>query len=157
MNIEFLKKLRTLIATGGVIVSTAFLTGCGVETADFGQTTEVESEKNNGEDVLNAIPSEYLNDRGKFNKHDHFVINIGGVNYIIRQCDPASDEISIGYNGTYIDYKISDLDNNSTLIDGRSADYTKFDVDSYESELSTQELENVLIENGARLYKGLGN
>lgn len=151
MSKEYLKKLRLLAMTGGIIANTLLLSGCGMEDMALSKDETTEEVK---EDNKEQIPSEYLNDKGNFDKHDHFIVNIGGVAYIFRECET---NCSTGYVGDYMDYEVLDDENNKTLINGRTEDYTLFDVDSYESELSTQAFEEELIENGARLYKGLEN
>lgn len=150
MSKEYLKKLRLLAITGGIIANTLFLSGCGVE--EMALSTDETTEKTK-EDDQEQIPSEYLNNKGKFDKHYHFIVNIGGTAYIFRECET---NCSSGYVGSYMDYQVSDEESNKTLINGRTKDYTLFDIDSYESELATQAFEDELIENGARLYKGLG-
>lgn len=156
MSIEFLKKLRTFIAMSGIVASTTILSGCGADTIQLEETDNIESDDITEEDKEETIPSEYLNDKDNFIKHKHIILEIGGINYIIRGCQPEIGKVHSVEGAARLVYSVYDKEGN-ILINGTAAEYGLFDIDTYLEEKAIQEVENDLIENGAKLYKGLGN
>lgn len=156
MKIELLKKIRLLAAMGGIVACTAILSGCGAKTAEFGQGDEVLSDEKNVDDEVELIPSEYLNDKGNFDKHKHIIVEIGGITYIFRGCQPEFSKVSLSDGTARILYYVYDA-NGEILINGYASDYSWLNINTYLEEQAAQEIESDLIENGARLYKGLGN
>lgn len=156
MSIENLKKLRTFVAMSGIIASTAFLSGCGAKTVQIEETSVTVDNPSEDENVEEPIPSEYLNDKENFVKHKHIILDIGGLTYIIRGCQPEFGKMNSVEGTARLVYSIFDKEGN-ILINGTASEYDLFDIDTYLEEKAIQEVENDLIENGARLYKGLGN
>ncbi|MDE6141898.1 MAG: hypothetical protein K2G03_04785 [Bacilli bacterium] len=156
MKIESLKRLRLLIAMGGIVASTSFVSGCGANTTQLEESSEIERDVTMEEDITEEIPNKYLNDNKAFDKHKHLVVKIGEITYIIRGCQPEFNQISYTEGTARLLFWVYDKDKNK-IIDGITSEYNIFDIDTYLEEQAIQEIEDDLIENGAKLYKGLGN
>lgn len=137
MKKDYLLYLKKLAALGCILTSGLSLTACGNKTEE-----EVIASESKEEDV---------------DFHEHLMVDIDGTTYIFRECDDEFSKITVITHYGHISYKIYDK-NGEKIIDSTSYGDTNFSyVDSVKQEEAVREFEEKAIENGAVLYRGLGN
>lgn len=128
-----LYKIKKALATGAVALGLITLSACGEE---------------NGLDTNDNTIT--LNEK----KDRHLIINIDGLTYIFRECDPNM-KIKMEISGmlNFINYSIYDNEDNLILEGYSDAENIEiFHITSEETEKNANMIEEELIEEGAKLY-----
>lgn len=136
MNIKINRKTFMLIA----LSSATIFSGCTGKTKN-----ETKNDK--------KIEKEVEDETKKIIEHEHLIINFGNQQLIFRECE---DDIRIGLSGNKYTsstfYNIYD-NNNNVILEGRTSNLNIFYINNRIEEENVREIENELIEKGAKVYQ----